>query len=61
MNAAQDIKILNMYLQFGEGYIQKIFFEIKNLVKYKYISNLQRNDILQNKTKRQDITLLRIS
>ena len=29
----------------------KIFPEIENLAKHKYISNLQRNNILQNKTK----------
>ena len=29
-NAAQDIKILNMYLQFGGGCIQKILPEIRN-------------------------------
>ena len=27
--------VLNMYLKFGRGYIQKVFPEIKNLAKYK--------------------------
>ena len=47
MNAAQGIKILNMYLSFGRGCIQKVFPEIKNLAKYKWISNLQRKSILE--------------
>ena len=51
MNTAQDKKILNIYLQFDGDCIQKIFPEIKYLTKCKYISNLQRNNILQNKTK----------
>ena len=42
INAAQDIKILNMYLFFGGGCMQKIFPEMKKLTKYKYISNFQR-------------------
>lgn len=29
MNAAQNIKIWNMYLQFGEGCIQQVLPEIK--------------------------------
>ena len=47
MNVAQDIEILNLYIQFGRGYIQKVFPEIKNLAKYKKISNLQRKNILK--------------
>ena len=35
MNGAQDIKILNMYLQFGRRCIEKVFPEIKNLAKHK--------------------------
>ena len=50
MNTARDIKILNMYLQFGRGCIQKVFPEIKSLSKYKQISNLQRKNTLE-KTK----------
>ena len=49
MNAAQNIKILNIYLYLGRRCIQKIFPEIKNLADYKYISNSQRKNILQNK------------
>ena len=49
MNAAQDMKVLNMYLQFGGGCIQKIFPKIKSLAKYKYVSNLQRKNIFENK------------
>ena len=50
MNAAQDIKILNIYLSFGRGCIQKMFAETKSLAKYKLISNLQRKSNLE-KTK----------
>ena len=59
MNAAEDRKILNMHLQFGQGCIQKIFFEVKNLVKYRYISNLQRSNILKNKTKIKQFSLVK--
>ena len=51
MNAAQDINILNMYLYFGRGCIQKVFSEIKNLAKYKEIFNLQRKNILEKAKK----------
>ena len=48
-NAAQDIKILNIYLQFSGECIKKVFAEIKSLVN-KYISNSQKNS-LEIKTK----------
>ena len=60
MNAVQNIKILKMYLQFGGGCIRKTITEIKNLDKYKYISNLQRKNILENKTKIRQFTLVKI-
>ena len=49
MNAAHDIKILDMYLLFGRPCIQKVFPGIKNFAKYKQISNLQRKNILEKK------------
>ena len=51
MNAAQDIKILNMCLQFRGGCIQNIFPGMKSLAEYKNIFNLQRKNILENRTK----------
>ena len=53
MNFAHDIKIFDMYLQFGRG-CKKVFPGIKNFAKYKQISNLQRKNILEkNKNKAQ--------
>ena len=53
MNAAHDIKILDMYLLFGRPCIQKVFPGIKNFAKYKQISNLQRKNILEKKNENE--------
>ena len=45
MNAAHDIKILEYWIciySLAEGVFKKVFPGIKNFVKYKQISNLQR-------------------
>ena len=61
MNAAQDKKMLNTYLQFGRGCIQEVFPKIKNIAKYKQSSSLQRKNTLEKTKIKHTFQWLKIS